>query len=233
MKITIIHPSRGRAKQADYTAAQFFNKSDNKFEYILSVDSNDPELPKYNELFNATFNNCGKIQRIYPKRPVINNNRSAIQAINNAAKVATGGLFVVISDDFDCPEHWDSKLLAQLEGKSDYIVKTMDGIQPTLITLPIMDRVYYERFGYIYHPDYVHMFSDQEMTAVGHMLGRVIKSDLLFPHLHYSTGKSPKDEVSIRNDSTWTQGKHLFNERLKTNFGIDKPVIRYNQIRWR
>ncbi len=141
-------------------------------------------------------------------------------------------MIIVVSDDFDCPDNWAEKLMTAVEGKKDFLVKTKDGIQPTLITLPIMDREYYNRFGYVYEPGYKHMFCDQEMTAVGMMLGKVINLDLEFTHNHYSTGKFKKDAVSVKNDSTWNQGKKHFNERLKTNFGIENPVIPYSEIKW-
>jgi hypothetical protein len=169
---------------------------------------------------------------LYDGHCIYNDNRSAVDAINKGAEVATGDLFVVVSDDFDCPEHWDTLLLQALQGKSDYCVKTQDGLQPTLMTLPIMDRVYYNRFGYIYHPDYRHMFCDQEMTAVAHMLGKAVTLPIVFFHNHYSTGKFKKDAITLRNNSTWVQGESVFNERLTTNFGIEKPVIQYSDIKW-
>lgn len=235
MKITVIHPSRSRPISAFATACKWKYWADKEFEYILSLDSDDPSISEYLELFdNFGINAIG----------TENENRSVVDAINNAAKIATGDLFIVISDDFDCLKSWDTMLIAaiywdaealflQLDRKTDFIVKTQDGIQKTLMTLPIMDRVYYERYGYIYYPDYLHMFCDQEMTAVGHMLGKVITVDLKFEHMHYSVGKSQRDAISIRNDSTWLQGETLFNERLKTDFGIENPVIPYSDIVWR
>jgi len=184
-------------------------------EYVFSIDLDDPMRKQYDGHENLK-----------------NNNTSAIAAINYAAYYATGDLLIVVSDDFDCPEHWDTLLLRALDGKEDFVVKTQDGIQKTLITLPIMDRKYYERFGYVYHPAYKHMFSDTEMTAVGHMLGRVVNVPLLFEHKHYSVGKMKKDAINKKNNATWDQGKKLFHERLKTNFGIAEPVIKYEEIKW-
>ena len=214
MKITIIHPSRARAEIANKVRTEWLNKADGIVEYVFSLDNDDVQGTLYE-------GNC-----------IYNNNRSAIDAINKAAEIATGDLFVVVSDDFDCPEHWDSLLIWGLQGKSDYCVKTQDGLQPTLMTLPIMDRIYYERFGYIYHPDYRHMFCDQEMTAVAHMLGKVITLPLVFPHNHYTTGKFQRDAVTLRNNATWQQGERVFNERLKNNFGIEFPVCKYSDIVW-
>lgn len=215
MKISIIHPSRSRPKQANATRDRWKTHADDHHEYIFSLDTDDPTRHKYK----------GAI--------LTNNNTSAIAAINYASSYATGDLLIVVSDDFDCPPHWDTLLLKALEGKSDFVVKTRDGLQKTLITLPIMDRTYYERFGYVYEKGYCHLFADQELTAVGHLLGRVVEVDLLFEHKHYSTGKSKKDDVNRRNDKTWDQGKKLFNERLKSNFGIAEPVIKYEEIVWK
>lgn len=213
MRISIIHPTRHRLKQALNTRAKWLLNADGEVEYIYSFDTDDLTVPSWMD-------------------GIRNPNTSAIEAINRAAEVASGDLFVVVSDDTDCQRHWDTLLLNELEGKSDFLVKCRDGIQPTLITMPVMDRVYYKRFGYIYNPEFIHMACDVELTAVGMMLGRVIKSDLLFEHLHYSTGKSPKDAINEKNDATYTQGDEVLARHLLNNFGIEKPVMEYKQIQW-
>lgn len=219
-KISIIHPSRGRPHQAFLTRLNWLEKADSVFEYILSLDEDDEcieqykyRLPKYVTL-------------------LVGRNKSAIEAINNAALVCTGDLILTISDDFNTPWHWDTFLKSELNGLSDILVKTRDGIQKTLITLPIMDRIYYKRFGYIYNPSYKHLFADTEMTVVGHYLGRIINSNLIFQHLHYSTGLSPYDDINKKNDLTNEQGEKLYNERMKINFGINNPLITYDDIVW-
>jgi hypothetical protein len=214
MKVSIIHPSRSRAAIANQVRTEWLNKADGIVEYVFSLDNDDVQ------------------GTLYQGHCIYNNNRSAIDAINKAAEIATGDLFVVVSDDFSCPVGWDNLLIWGLQGKSDYCVKTQDGLQPTLMTLPIIDRVYYERFGYIYHPDYLHMFADQEMTAVAHMLGRAITLPLTFPHNHYTTGKFQRDAITLKNNATWQQGEKLFNQRVKTNFGIKEPLINYTDILW-
>lgn len=221
MKISIIHPSRGRAEIAKSVRDKWMQSADysrSEIEYLLVVDNTDPELKSYDRVFNGDF--------------LVGDHKSAIHAINEGAKTCDGEIIIVVSDDFDCPEHWDTLLIDALEGKEDFCVKTKDGIQPTLMTLPIMDRKYYERFGYIYHPDYLHMYSDQEMTAVAHMLGRNLTLDITFPHLHYSTGKFAKDDISVKNDKTYPQGKEVFQRRLRDNFGITNPVKSYSSIKW-
>jgi hypothetical protein len=211
MQISIIHPTRHRVEQAIKTRSNWLSRADGEVEYLFSTDSDDT----------------------FPLGSVVGDNKTAIEAINRAAKLATGDLLIVVSDDFsEPPENWDTLLLMELEGQSDFVVKTRDGIQPVLVTLPIMDRVYYEQFGYIYHPEYKHMYSDTEMTTVALMLGRVITSDLLFEHRHYSTGKTPMDAINKKNDATYKQGERVFNRHLKNNFGIKNPLIQFKDIVW-
>lgn len=228
MKISLIHPSHGRPQQAFETAKKWIGKSDACFQYILMCDYDDPLLTDYETWFYEQ------------SMPTVwaDNNHSAIEAINNAAKIATGDLLVVISDDFDCPEHWDTLLLQVCKNyrssrySKDFLLKTQDGIQKTLVTLPIMDRKYYERFGYVYHPEYKHMGCDVELTAVALMTGKLIYSDLLFPHNHYSTGKTPKDAINDKNDLTYQHGDEVLARHKVNNFGIENPVMAYSQIVW-
>lgn len=214
--ISVIHPSRSRPDIANKVRTNWLSKADGIIEYRMIVDEDDPFLYEYSSIPGL----------------IIGKHTSAIHAINECAKTVNADILLVCSDDFDCPEHWDTLLLQALEGKEDFCVKTQDGIQPVLMTLPIMDRVYYNRFGYIYHPSYLHMSSDVEMTAVAMMLGRNITLDLMFPHNHYSVGKFQKDAISVKNDKTYAQGHKNLQQRLRNNFGITNPLIRYTDIKW-
>ena len=186
----------------------------NNFEVIISLDESDPCKDKYLEFYSDIFFNLVQGEIVWMKK------RNAVQAINKAAQAATGNIFMVVSDDTDCPENWAADLLDKLSGKDDFIAKAPDGIQDWLITMPIMDRKYYERFGYIYYPEYTHMFCDTEISCVADLTGRRINIDILFPHNHYSIGKSEKDEVSKMADATWSQGEELFLSRIGNNFGL-------------
>jgi len=214
-KITILHPSWKRSKLALQCYNEWLNKAANKntIEYILCLSVKDPTINLY---LNTFANSAAKI--------LLLEDNGLIRQVNHAAQHAVGNLFVAVSDDFGCPEKWDEHLLAALEGKKDYMIKTQDGLQPWIITLPIMDRVYYEQKGYIYHPQTYHMFCDNWITHEAHLLGKVISLPLLFPHRHYSTGAMLKDEVNWINDSTWALGEKVYLEGVKNNFGIKTPL---------
>jgi len=215
--ISILHPSRSRALKAVATAKNWLFKSETPIEYILSLDADDKELPAYKGVFN-----------LMNIKIIVNKNRSAIDAINNAAKISTGNILIVVSDDFDCEKGWDQQIINLTSCKTDWIVKTKDGIQPWIITLPLMDREYYNRFGYIYYPEYQHLFSDTEMSCVADVTGRRINLPLTFKHNHYSV-VGGKDDLNTRADNTWSQGERLFIHRAKNNFDIKDPLPIQNE----
>lgn len=234
MKISVIYPSRSRPEQAEKTLSKWIESASSKYfiEWIVSIDTDDVLLSKYKSIFDSHKSYFDSQLKGKNLKLIINNNHSAIEAINKAASIATGDLLIVISDDFDCYYGWDVSLLQELSGKSDFVLKTKDGIQKTLVTLPIMDRKYYERFGFVYNPAYKHMGCDVELTAIAIMTGKLLYSDLVFPHLHYSTGLSPKDAINEKNDLTYQHGDEVLARHKVNNFGIENPLITYDQIQW-
>lgn len=221
--MTIIHPSRSRPKIAYQTALRWIERiglPEDQFEYILSLDNDDLELWSYKNKFPC-------LNFTIFRAP----NRSAIDAINLPAKfysVYRGqepnskDFLIVISDDFDCPDNWGTILISLMRGETDWILKTNDGIQEWIITLPIMDWIYYRRFNYIYHPAYEHSFSDTEMSLVADLLKRRTFSPIMFTHrpdgpLH--------DEVSKKADATFESGKKIFIERKAKNFDLKPEEI--------
>jgi hypothetical protein len=163
----------------------------------VSVDEDDPQVEEYKTWYEGNV--------------IVNKNRSAVEAINNAAKIATGDVFIVVSDDTEPCNAWVEYIYHEANGRKDWILKTQDGIQPYIITMPIMDRAYYNRAGYIYYPTFDHMFCDTYLTCVADITGRKITSNLLFPHRNDSI----KDDLRKRTDATWKQGEDLFIKLMK------------------
>ena len=202
--ISVIHPSRSRAIKSFNTIAQWSRHtiSYTNIEFIISVDEDDPELQMYKDRYQA-------------QDLIVNKNRSCIDAINNAAKYAQGSIFVVVSEDTGSIPGWPRELLQVLEGKSDFVLKTKDGIQDYIVTFPILDRTYYNRDGFIYHHDFKHQFADTYSTCLADIRGRLIYSDLVFPHKHYSHLKEAPDALHKRNDATWKEGQDTFFRLMK------------------
>lgn len=205
--ISIIHPSRGRPEKSFKTYSKWSDSAQypDGVKWLCSLDWDD-DISAYVDAYGS------------PRMsPIQSKNRSCVDAINNAAKHwrCDGDIFVVVSDDTDCFKGWDTAILKELEGKEDYLLKTKDGIQDYIVTMTVMDRKYYDRDGYIYHPDFKHQFADTYLTCVADIRGRLIYSDLVFPHNHYSVLKETPDALHKRNDDTWKEGKATFVKLMK------------------
>lgn len=215
MKISILHPSRSRPDQALQAAVHWLGNTSYKvaWEHILSVDSSDPELANY-VAFGLGDPKSSQI--------IINDNKNVVQAANQAARIATGDILILISDDFRCFKHWDLAIVDALEGKSG-VLKTFDGVQRWICTLPILTRDYYYAQGYIYHPSYEHCFCDTDQTHKADLQKKlIIRNDIVFRHNHYSIkGGQPKDMVNFRADKTWGQGEKVYLQRCRSKFGLN------------
>lgn len=215
MKFSLLHPSRSRALKSFQATQQWANNCDKQdYELIVSIDSNDPDKDHYLSVYRST-----------QAKIIINDNRSAVDAINNAAKVSSGEILIVISDDTGCIRSWDTIISKATEGKSDYVLKVYDGIQIWICTMPIIHRTYYNRFGYIYHPSFTHMFCDTFLTHQADALKKVIwRNDIKIDHLHYSVTRSGKDPVTLAADSTLKQGEEVYVGLIKQNLLIDGDI---------
>lgn len=177
------------------------SKYPQQVDYWLSVE------PDNLEAYKAFF---------HPEQIMVNNNRSVVDAINNCAKAINFDILVVISDDFDCPKHWDEILLNAIGERKDFVLKTFDTTQQWIVTLPIMDKVYFNQFNYVYYPDFKHMFCDTWLTHVADIEKKlIIRNDIVFPHV---TGITNNDAINQRNNSTWAQGEELYLKLVKTNY---------------
>lgn len=216
MKISLLHPSRSRVDKSFDTLSKWLSRSKEfNIEIIVSLDEDDPQIDTYKKAH-------------YPLDIIINPNRSAVDAINAAAKVATGDIMIVLSDDTDCPDNWAELIEMEVRGKKDFVLRVDDGFyagfkrcQEWIITAPIFDRTYYNRFGYVYHPSYLHQFCDTEFSNIAYCLKKVVRSNLLFRHFHPSIVGEKRDEVMLRSDATWNQGEAVYLRRFKENFGLD------------
>ena len=193
------------------TTMDFYNFG--QHEYILSLDTTDSDQNKY----YGIFKDIGV-------KTIINPNRSIVDAVNRAAEVAKGDIMIVISDDFGCPENWNKLIEDHFKGVDrPMLLHVNDTIQQRVCTLPIINRQYYEKFGYIYHPHYVSMFADDDLTECAKQIG-AYKADfnLTFEHRHFVNGKNKRDRTYDRENSkqAWDVGKRVFQARKQRKFDI-------------
>lgn len=209
MKISLIHPSRGRPDKAFVTANKWLAYSECATEHIFSLDSDDPFVYQY---------------KAHDKL-IVNPNTCVVEAANVAAKASTGDILLYLSDDFDCFPGWGRKIMdiaAKYQG--EYLIKVHDGLQDFnngVLTIPIMSRQLYERLGYIFHPAYKSMWVDVDLYYTCVNINAIkLHKEVVFQHNHYSNGKTKKDDTYSRSDANWNQGKETLAIRKRQRFPI-------------
>jgi hypothetical protein len=140
--------------------------------------------------------------------------------------------------DFD----WDIILLAsddmtpQVEGYDQIIKDKMkefysdtdgilwfnDGFQgEKLNTLCVLGKKYYERFNYIYHPDYKSCWSDNEFMEVGKILKKQTYIDsVIIKHEHPDWGYGSRDQIHTNNINDYQYDLGVYNRRKDINFEL-------------
>ena len=132
----------------------------------------------------------------------------------------------VISDDMDIKKlAWDETIRGDMKESSvdtDFYLWYFDGHQNRISTVACMGRKYYDRFGYIYHPQYKSLFCDNEQSEVAQMLGKIKFFETpICVHNHPAWGAGRNnDPLYIKNEAFWSSDEKVYNERKKINFGL-------------
>ena len=225
IRFSLLHPSRERQEMAARAIGEWLGNASgtHAYEYLLSIDHDD-DAEGY-----------GRLADRHRVRLLVGRNRSVVDAANAAARAATGEVLIVVSDDFGCPRHWDAALADVLGSRRDVAVLVHDGIEGRILTLPIVGRGLYAELGWLYHPGYVSMFCDDDLTQAAAVRGKLVDArHLVFPHRHYSTGQGTIDATYARENSNhaWWQGWRTFEKRRLEAFGL-RPrtaVVRARQL---
>jgi hypothetical protein len=219
MKVT----SRGRPTVLLNTIKlyyQFANNTNDMY-WLLTFDWDDETVNE--DLVDQLIDLIGRDKLFIKQTQVLNANK--IEAINRDV------------NEFDQP--WDILLnisddqIPTLPGYDDVIRESMphnldaslwfhDGWQPRINTQEIVGRKYYERFNYIYYPEYKSFFCDNEATEVAQRLGKLLQSPkCIIKHYHPAWDKNShikRDALYIKNDTYWKHDEELFKKRKLNNY---------------
>jgi hypothetical protein len=220
MKLLIKFPTRGRKDKFFSTLDKYYEycKNIDNMDFLISLDEDD------NEMNNTEV--LKKLSNYKNTKVVVGLSKSKIDAVNR--------------DLNDYNKHWDVVLLASddmiptVKGYDDIIRDNMmfnypdtdgilffnDGFQGNkLNTLCILGKKYYERFNYIYHPDYKSCWSDNEFMVVGDKLKKQSYIDIIIiRHEHPDWGYGNIDYVHNNNVKDWHHDNNVYKIRESNNF---------------
>jgi hypothetical protein len=218
MRILFKYTSRSRRSNFLRGYDSILNKIANREDYhiLISVDKDDQSMFPLPVLDgNHTF--------------VVGRSKNKIDAINRDINEFDydWDILINMSDDMIFTKKgFDDIIRAEFYNDFNQYVHYNDGNQKcNVCTMHIVGRNYYDRFKYIYHPDYISLWCDVENDIVAKQLGcyKYMGDNLkLFRHLHPAWGLAPQDALSIKTEdrALWIADEITFNKRKRINFGL-------------
>jgi hypothetical protein len=220
-EILLKYPTRGRPLQFLQTLAGWLARASHleRVSVLVTVD-NDDELTtdKILELAGQMHH------RVTCRRDA---NHTKVEACNRglAEYDRRWDVVLLVSDDMYCRQvGWDDLVLRRM---SEHFPDTNgalwfhDGCQSKLNTVECVGRRRWQKFGYIYHPQYASFFCDNESTEVGLRDGKLAQlSESICTHEHPCWGSkiTKRDDLYRRNDFWWDDDERLFVTRKEAGF---------------
>ena len=180
---------------------------------ILSVDTDD----------SVTLNSDEFKKMQWDKRVSIHvgTSKNKIDAINRDVPESGWDILVNLSDDQIFTVKGFDKVIAE-HCRPDSFLHLPDGyVNELLPTMSIMGNDYYRWIGYIYHPDYVSLWADNEaMDVAKHNGGYVYVNEHIFTHEHPAwTGEKPDAQLE-HTQKFYRQDERTYRKRKALNFPL-------------
>lgn len=179
----------------------------------LTIDDDDSTTLNSYQLSNA----LESIQiKVNPGRST-----SKVHAINRGMAGWNGDVVVNMSDDMRFIKRgFDGDIVRAFQGDTDQFIHFPDGhVNEALPTMSIMGRSYYERFNYIYHPDYQSLWCDNEAMEGAKQLGRYKYVDLqIFHHYHPAWTGEGADPLLLHTESFFEADQQTYRRRSQSGF---------------
>ena len=208
MKILVKFPTRSRPLQF-LKVLGLLQKAEG-VKYLVTTDNVDPTMAHFEQ------------EGVLVDRGV---SHSKIHACNRGLeKIKDWDVVVLISDDMIPQlENWDKVIKRDMIKNfpdTDGCLWYNDGYQDRICTLCIVGRKYYDRFSYIYNPEYHSLFCDNEFTEVARSLGKIKYFDrVLFKHEHFAnTSATKRDSLYDRNEALFNIDKQTFERRKENSY---------------
>ena len=218
MKLLIKFPTKNRKEQffSTFKKYQEFITEDST-RFSVTIDEDDESMNNQDVI--------NEITSYINTEVTIGNSFSKIDAINRDIDVNSDWDIILLASDDMIPQvkGFDkviNTLMSTNYPDTDGILFFNDGFKgKELNTLCILGKKYYQRFNYIYYPEYKSTWCDNEFMKVGDIL----KKQTYFPmviikHEHPDWGYGKHDIIHHKNHSDLSFDMNLFKDRELNNF---------------
>lgn len=226
-RLLIKIPTRSRPEQFFKNLDLYYQKLSGEipYKFLITCDCDD-----------STMNNPEIIERFkkYPNLAVnFSNNKSKVEAYNRGIEDEQQfDIVLVASDDLEpIIDHYDALIANEMTTvfpDYDGVLNFNDGhVGGECNTMPVIGKKYYERFKYIYHPDYQSLYCDEELALVSKILRKEKVCDqVIIRHNHPVFGSAQWDALYYRNEQLKARDHAVFHARKSHNFYLEQPVNR-------
>lgn len=231
MKILFKYTTRSRRSNFLRGIDSIINNLANKEDYHIftSIDVDDESmhpLPTING--NHTYiagTSTGKINAINRDMDYINSQYDwdILVTMSDDMMFIEKGFDDVIRKSFNIINYYNGAVRGVNLDK--YLHFNDSNQRDNVCTMHIVGREYYNRFNYIYNPEYISLWCDVENDLVAKQLGcyeYMGDNVKLFIHLHPAWGFCQHDEQYKKTESRemWIKDEQTFNKRKSNNFGL-------------
>jgi hypothetical protein len=183
------------------------------WQMIVSIDADDKVTMESEEL--------KAIERDSRVTVLFGLSKNKIDAINRDVPTSDWDILVNLSDDQIFTKQGFDEVIAQC-GMDEFLHLPDGHVNELLPTMSVMGYDYYKRFNYIYHPDYVSLWCDNEAMDVAKQLGCYkYLNELVFEHLHPAWGKAPIDAQLLHTQKFYRQDERTYRKRKSLGFPIE------------
>ena len=219
MKLVIKFPTRNRPSQFLKTLDRYLRFLDDKNTTIIVTCDNDDLSMKEDHITEY-------LKQYQNVKVFFGDNNGKIDAINANLEGVDFDIILLASDDMlPVVKGFDTIIknkMTEHYQDTDGVLWFNDGHTANkLNTLSILGKKYYDRFGYIYNPEYKSVYCDNEFTDVANILKRQTYFDeVIIEHQHPDWGYGNRDEIHSMNQINVGHDNAIYNKRKLINFGL-------------
>lgn len=220
MKLLIKFPTRSRTHKFLNVLKKYkdYSTDDNTF-FLITMDSDDKEMNS--DFVRDILDSYKNLKYVYGDSP------SKVAAINRDIELIEDWDILLLASDDMVPQKkgYDSIIIEKMKEfypDTDGVLFFNDGFKgQELNTLSILGKKYYERFGYVYYPEYRSVWADNEFMNVADLLGKQTYFDeVIIKHEHPDWGYGKRDIIHTENFSNESHDRILYDKRKFLNFEI-------------
>lgn len=215
-------PTRERKGVFFPTLDKYLNLMDNKEDYTVMISCDVTDKTMCNE------ETLGEIRSRKNCNVAYGNNKSKIEAVNADLHYVTDWDILLLASDDMIPQvqGYDNIIRGLFEEHFpdlDGALHLNDGkTGDKLNTIVCIGKKYFDRFGYLYHPSYKSLWSDNESTEVGYALCKMkyIEQVLIKNESPDWGGVQKADNLYKKNNSLYHIDKANYDRRKSLGFPL-------------